>query len=63
MKTPKPKKRGYNQWGELAKLAMELSGRKPSTVYAVLRRKVKSDPVQRAIEEARAILRARGSAA
>ncbi len=51
-------KRGvYNRWGKLVKLAAELSGRAPSTVYAVLHGRIKSAPVERAIREAAAGLR------
>lgn len=51
--------RSHNRYGELAKLAIELSGRSPSMVYAVLRGDVTSAPVSRAIREARRRLRAR----
>jgi hypothetical protein len=56
---PKPEDEGrtYNRYGGLAKLAIELSGRSPSTVYAVLRGEVTSRPVSRAIAEARRRLR------
>ncbi len=56
---PEDDNRIYNRYGELAKLAIELSGRSPSMVYAVLRGKVTSRPVSRAIAEARRRLRAR----
>jgi hypothetical protein len=52
--------RTHKRYGELAKLAIELSGRSPSMVYAVLRGDVTSAPVSRAIREARRRLRARG---
>ena len=52
------KQRIYRRWGGLAKLAIEICGKR-SMVYKVLKGVATSEPVERAIEEARAQLRAR----
>jgi len=51
--------RRNRRWGELAKLVIQISGRSKATVYAVLNGKMTSEPIERAIEEARTQLRAR----
>ncbi len=55
----KRSKREYTQYKGLAQLAIELSGRKKSTVYGVLKGDIKSAAVDSAIKEARRILKAR----
>lgn len=54
----------YRKYGDLVRMAVHISGRSKSMVYAVLSGRTTSEPVQRAIEEARErIERARKRAA
>lgn len=54
---PKRAKRTNRRHGDVVKLAAQISGRSIWTVYGVLGRRVTSELVQRAIDEAEAQLR------
>jgi hypothetical protein len=57
-------KRINHRYGDLVKIAAEVSGRSTAMIYAVLTGRATSEPVQRAIEAAREqIRRARKRAA
>lgn len=47
------KKRRYRHYGDLVRLAAQISGKKPSSIYGVLRKRHRSAAVSKAIEEAR----------
>ncbi len=58
------RRRMNRRYGDLVKLAAQISGRAHSTIYGVLNGRITSDPVERAIDTAREqLLRSRRPAA
>lgn len=48
----KRRRRTYRRYGDLVKIAAQISDRSPKTIYAVLRKRIKSAHVSKAIAEA-----------